>query len=70
MANATVAIIDKPAWVDMSSHDAAASRDFYAKVFGWNVELNPTSTRGSWFPSGQGALQGSAHCGSSRIGPT
>ena len=41
MANATVAIIDKPAWVDLSSRDAGASRDFYAKVFGWKVEVNP-----------------------------
>jgi predicted enzyme related to lactoylglutathione lyase len=48
MANATVAIIDKPAWVDLSSHDAAASRDFYAKVFGWNVELNPDPQYGGY----------------------
>src|SRR6476469_4750571 len=48
MANATVAIIDKPAWVDLSSHDAAASRDFYAKVFGWNVEVNPDPQYGGY----------------------
>ncbi len=48
MANATVAIIDKPAWVDLSSHDAGASRDFYAKVFGWNVDVNPDPQYGGY----------------------
>ena len=43
MANATATILDKPAWVDLSSSDAQASRDFYAKVFGWKVEVNPRS---------------------------
>ena len=38
MAQATAAIVNKPAWVDLSSTDAAASRAFYAKVFGWQVD--------------------------------
>jgi predicted enzyme related to lactoylglutathione lyase len=48
MANATAAIIDRPAWVDLSSHDAGASRDFYAKVFGWDVEVNPDPQYGGY----------------------
>src|SRR6478735_5856341 len=48
MANATAAIIDKPAWVDLSSHDAGASRDFYAKVFGWNIDVNPDPQYGGY----------------------
>lgn len=41
MAQAPSAIVNKPAWVDLSSSDAAASRDFYSKLFGWQVEVNP-----------------------------
>src|SRR6476661_2379574 len=48
MAHATAAIIDKPAWVDLSSTDAQASRDFYAKVFGWKVEVNPDPQYGGY----------------------
>ena len=48
MANATKAIVDRPAWVDLSSRDAGASRDFYAKVFGWNVEVDPDPQYGGY----------------------
>src|SRR6478609_871744 len=48
MAQATAAIIDKPAWVDLSSTDAQASRDFYATVFGWKVEVNPDPVYGGY----------------------
>ena len=48
MANATATILDKPAWVDLSSHDAGASREFYAKVFGWDVEVNPDPQNGGY----------------------
>ena len=48
MAQATAAIIDKPAWVDLSSSDAQASRGFYSKVFGWKVEVNPDPQYGGY----------------------
>ena len=48
MAHATATIIDKPAWVDLSSSDAQASRDFYSKVFGWSVEVNPDPQYGGY----------------------
>ena len=48
MANATATIIDKPAWVDLSSSDAQASRDFYSKAFGWKVEVNPDPQYGGY----------------------
>ena len=47
MAQATATIIDKPAWVDLSSSDAEASRDFYP-VFGWKVEVNPDPQYGGY----------------------
>ena len=48
MAHATATIINKPAWVDLSSSDAQASRDFYSKVFGWKVEVNPDPQYGGY----------------------
>ena len=35
MAEAKTAVANKPIWVDLSTTDAAAAREFYAKVFGW-----------------------------------
>ena len=48
MADAAVAIANKPAWVDLGSSDAAGSRDFYSKVFGWRVEVNPDPQYGGY----------------------
>lgn len=41
-------IASKPAWVDLASSDAASSRDFYAKLFGWQVEVNPDPQYGGY----------------------
>jgi uncharacterized protein len=48
MAQATAAIVNKTAWIDLSSSDAQASRDFYARVFGWRVEVNPDPQYGGY----------------------
>lgn len=48
MARATTAIINKPAWVDLSSSDAGASRAFYANVFGWQVDVHPDPQYGGY----------------------
>ena len=37
-----------PVWIDLSTSDPAASREFYAKVFGWNVEVNPDPQYGGY----------------------
>jgi predicted enzyme related to lactoylglutathione lyase len=39
MSDAKEQGVNRPAWVELSSSDAAASRDFYARVFGWDVEV-------------------------------
>jgi predicted enzyme related to lactoylglutathione lyase len=39
MADAKTFVANAPAWADLSSTDAAASRDYYAKLFGWKVEI-------------------------------
>src|SRR5438552_8440140 len=48
MADAAVASANTPAWVDLGSSDAAGSRDFYSKVFGWRVEVNPDPQYGGY----------------------
>jgi len=48
MAEAKTAIANKPTWVDLSTSDAAAARDFYSKVFGWNIEVNPDPQYGGY----------------------
>src|SRR5437660_6295575 len=48
MAEAKTAIANKPAWVDLSSSDPAGSREFYAKLFGWKVEVNPDPQYGGY----------------------
>jgi uncharacterized protein len=39
MADAKTFVANSPVWLDMASKDAAASRDFYSKLFGWKVEV-------------------------------
>ena len=46
MADAKTFVADAPAWIDLSSTDAAASRDFYSKLFGWKIEVGGPDTRG------------------------
>jgi predicted enzyme related to lactoylglutathione lyase len=48
MAQTLTRIINKPSWVEHMSTDAAASRDFYSKLFGWQVEVNPDPQYGGY----------------------
>jgi len=48
MADTATAIINKPAWVDLATTDPAAARDFYSKVFGWNIEVNADPQYGGY----------------------
>ena len=48
MAQTMAQIANKPSWVDLSSADPAASRDFYAKLFGWQVEVDPDPQYGGY----------------------
>jgi uncharacterized protein len=47
MAEAKTAV-SKPAWVDLSSSDPTASREFYSKLFGWQVEVSPDPQYGGY----------------------
>jgi predicted enzyme related to lactoylglutathione lyase len=48
MAQATTSTANRPAWVDLSSADAAASRDFYGRLFGWEIEVNDDPQYGGY----------------------
>ena len=48
MADSKTFVANAPAWVDLSSKDAAASRDFYSRLFGWKVEEAPDPQAGGY----------------------
>ncbi len=48
MAEAKTAVANKPAWVDLSTSDAAAAREFYSRLFGWKIEVNPDPQYGGY----------------------
>src|SRR5438445_11391619 len=48
MAEAKTAVANKPIWIDLSSGDAAGARDFYSKLFGWKVEVDPDPQYGGY----------------------
>src|SRR6202045_1410001 len=48
MAETKTLVANKPAWVDLATPDAAASREFYSKVFGWKIEVDPDPQYGGY----------------------
>lgn len=48
MAEAKTAVANKPVWIDLSSSDPAASREYYSKLFGWKVEVSPDPQYGGY----------------------
>ena len=48
MADVATQTRNKPAWVDLATKDADAARSFYAKVFGWQIEVNPDPQYGGY----------------------
>jgi len=48
MTAMAIATARKPIWVDLSTSDAPASREFYSKLFGWTVDVNPDPQYGGY----------------------
>src|SRR5258706_4537712 len=48
MAETKTAVTNVPIWLDLSSGDPAGSREFYGKLCGWNVEVNPDRQSGGY----------------------
>lgn len=48
MAETKTFVANTPIWLDLSSGDPAGSREFYGKLFGWKVEVNPDPQYGGY----------------------
>ena len=48
MPEATATVANRPAWVELSTSDPQAARDFYSGLFGWQVEVNPDPQYGGY----------------------
>jgi len=48
MAEAKTAVTHKPVWTDLATSDPKAAGEFYGKVFGWKVEVNPDPQYGGY----------------------
>lgn len=48
MAPATATIVNRPAWVDLAATNATAENEYYSKLFGWQVEVNPDPQYGGY----------------------
>jgi hypothetical protein len=48
MARAIATRVNRPAWVELATSDSAGARDFYSKLFGWNVEVSPDPQYGGY----------------------
>src|SRR2546426_9533976 len=62
MAEAKTAVANKPTWVDLSTTDASAAREFYSKLFGWKIEVDPDPQYGG-YGVGEGGGKGAAGIG-------
>jgi len=48
MADTKTSVANTPIWLDLSSSDPAAARDYYSKVFGWKIDVNPDPQYGGY----------------------
>src|SRR5258708_25993752 len=48
MADTKTTVANAPIWLDLSSSDPAGSRDYYSKLFGWKIEVNPDPQYGGY----------------------
>jgi predicted enzyme related to lactoylglutathione lyase len=48
MAEASTATTDRPVWIDLASSDAAASRGFYSRLFGWDLIVSDDPQYGGY----------------------
>ena len=48
MTEATRTTLDRPVWVDLGAKDAAAAREFYQTLFGWQIVVNPDPMYGGY----------------------
>jgi predicted enzyme related to lactoylglutathione lyase len=49
--------VNRARWVDLASSDAAASRDFYGRLFGWEIEVDEDPQYGGYAIASYGGGQ-------------
>lgn len=47
MSTVTAYVNGVPSWIDLATPDPEAAQAFYAELFGWSYETNPTDTPGT-----------------------
>jgi predicted enzyme related to lactoylglutathione lyase len=60
MTETITSLTNRPAWVDLATSDAEGARDFYSRLFGWQVEVNDDPQYGGYAIAklGQGQVGG------------
>jgi hypothetical protein len=48
MTKSTVAVANKPVWVELATPDSAGSIEFYSRLFGWQIEVHPDPQYGGY----------------------
>jgi len=48
MAETQVSVAARPIWIDLASTDPAGSREFYSKLFGWQIEVQADPQYGGY----------------------
>lgn len=48
MTETRTSVENKPAWIDLATPDAAAAREFYGRLFGWQIEVSPDPQYGGY----------------------
>ena len=48
MSTTTSITTNRPVWVDLATPDAAASRDFYSRLFGWQMDVSADPQYGGY----------------------
>ncbi len=48
MADTKTKVANTPIWLDLSSSDPAGARDYYSKLFGWKIDVNPDPQYGGY----------------------
>ena len=48
MAETRTSVANRPAWIELSTPDPAGSRDFYSRLFGWNIDVQQDPQYGGY----------------------
>ena len=60
MTETMTSLANRPAWVDLATSDAAGAREFYSRLFGWQIDVSDDPQYGGYGTArlGQGSVGG------------